>query len=133
MKTLSIIGAITALILATSENGTSLPTETHGSITHSVRYDENFNPIVCGTIENDKQKTITGIEIEMHYLNSITDDGWKQTKVVQVNIAPNRSGSFQVQFNKTENGKPAFMYTLNRLRFSDGTLSIINRSFRISQ
>lgn len=132
MRFLSIIWAITAIAITTNSIG-FLPAEARGSINHSVRYDENFNPVICGTIDNDKNQTITGLEVTMHYLNSLTDDGWKQTKVVQVNIAPYRSGSFQIQFDKIANGKPAYMYTLSRIRFSNGTVSVINQTFRINQ
>ena len=111
----------------------SLPKESssQGSITYDIRYDNDFNPIVCGTIQNDTEKTITSVEITMHYLDYYEDNGWKQTKVVTVSIAPKTQGSFQLKFDKMAKGKPAFMFTLERFRYSDGTISFVNQTRRL--
>ena len=96
----------------------------------SVKYDNNMNPIVIGTVSNssgcvwngDKViykgngKTIEGVDVHMSYSNN---KGMR--KVAQVNIAPNNKGSFSISFPRVAEGCKAYAYSVQGVRFSDGT------------
>lgn len=115
---------------------------TPASVSASVRYDTNMNPIVTGTVSNgtgcfwegrvngvDKivyrggGKNITTIEVNMSYAG-----GWNISKTAQVNIAPNNKGSFSVSFPKVTNGGTAYLYQVSAVRFSDGSIYRVNET-----
>ncbi len=86
---------MTLLLLYFKAEATTSDNSTQNDIEYTIKYDENFNPVVCGIISNNKGKAITSVEITMHYLECGNDNGWKQTKVAHVFINSGEQGSFQ--------------------------------------
>ncbi len=100
---------------------------TPASVSASVRYDNNMNPMVTGSVSNgtgcfwegrvngvDKivyrggGRNITAVEVNMSY-----SGGWNISKVAQVSISPNSKGTFSVSFPKTANGGTAYLYQVS--------------------
>ena len=92
---ISLLFAMTLLLLYFKAEATTSDNSTQNDIAYTIKYDENFNPVVCGIISNNKGKAITSVEITMQYLECGNDNGWKQTKVAHVFINSGEQGSFQ--------------------------------------
>ena len=120
---------------------------TPASVNVSIKYSNDMDPIITGSVYNgtgcfwegrrsDGENiivyrggghNITAIEVNMMY------DGYsghyKIPKVIQVNIAPNKSGKFSVSFPKiTSNGCEASYYIVSAVRFSDGSIYMIRET-----
>ena len=130
----------------TSQNNQDGISCSPASVRVSIKYSNDMNPIITGSIYNGTGcfwegrrsdgkdiivyrgggHNITAIEVNMMY------DGYsghyKMPKVIQVNIAPNESGNFSVSFPKIASGCEANYYIVSAVRFSDGSVYMIRET-----
>ena len=93
------------------------------TISHTVTYDESFQPTLNLTLKNVSDKVITTIEIVINYKTIDTEwDAPYVRKTVQVRIDPGKESTAHIRTSAEIRGhKPSGFY-LSRIRFEDGSI-----------
>lgn len=95
-----------------------------------LKYDNDFKPYIETTIKNTEQKNITNVEFEITYKREYSSM-WDVTafeykkKVMKIYIPAQSNKFISFYILDIEDYRP-LMVSLKRIRFSDGTVKIIN-------
>lgn len=95
-----------------------------------LKYDNDLKPYIETTIRNTEQKSITNIEFRVSYKKEYSSE-WDvmafeyKKKMVQIHVPAKSNKLISFYISDVENYKPSNV-RLSRVRFSDGTVKVIN-------
>lgn len=92
------------------------------SHTHTVTYDEDFNPTLNLTVKNVFSKVITTLEVVVDYNDPYTWAIAPESRTVQAKLRPEEKTTIHIRVPKEKNRKKPRTFYISKVRFEDGSV-----------
>lgn len=123
-KTKIILTGLLVIVLSVCASGQTLA-DFNKAHSHTITYDEDFNPTLHLTIKNVSNKTITTVEISVDYVTDaqrLDITKHPEVRLAKTNIPPMNSATVHINVPREKYYTKPQHFWISNIRFSDGTI-----------